>query len=175
MTNIIYYYVLLTDPYIVHSTDAIDDLVTLLYEGKADFISDGQRIELNLPNNYFDQLRRDISLNDNRVPLYDIRSNHIFLIHWKNVYIRIFFENYRFVDEHFYSDLKKLPTPTGTDKENLRLLSYYDINALIVSESWRVTLHNDVLCIKNKASSARSANDEAFVVLNRCLGVCYGD
>ncbi len=130
MTNIIYYYVLKTNPNKILSTNVIDELIDLIYENKADFISEGQRIELGLSENYFVTIRIDISKNQNRIPLYDIRSNHIFLIHWENVFQRIYLENYRFVDEHFYEDLIKLSAPSDIDKENTRLLSYYDFNTL---------------------------------------------
>ncbi|XWV26612.1 hypothetical protein QJ857_gp0454 [Tupanvirus soda lake] len=130
MSNMIFYYVLLSSPYEIQSTDILDELITLIYEGKADFISEGQRIGLKLPNDYFDSLRRTISRNEDNVPLYDIISNHIFPIHWENVYPRIFFDNYRFVNKNFYEDLKNLDVPTNIDKENLRILSYYDMNVL---------------------------------------------
>lgn len=130
MANTVYYYVLKSNPYKILSTKIVDDLITLLYENKADFISESQRIELGLPEKYFNDIRIDISKNKNRVPLYDIRSNHIFLIHWENVFQRIYSENYRFVDENFFSDLKKISAPTEMDIENERLLSYYDFDTL---------------------------------------------
>jgi hypothetical protein len=130
MVNIIYYYVSKSNPYKILSTGNVDELITLLYEDKAEFISDGQRIGLGLSDNYIDTVKKDISKNTNKIPLYDIRSNHIFLIYWENVYQRIYLENYRFVDENFYSDLKNTVAPTDLDLENLRLLSYYDFNTL---------------------------------------------
>lgn len=127
---VLYYYVLVDDPYTVLSTDSLNELIELLFSAKADFISNGQRIGLKLPNDYFDQVRKNISKNTDRVPLYDIRSNNIFLIYWQNVYPRIYIDSYRFVDENFYSELADLKTPTNHDQANLQILSYYDINEL---------------------------------------------
>lgn len=124
------YYVLTENPYNILETDSINDLLTILYEGNSNFISQGQVIELGLPKDYLTILRKKISQNHVRVPLYDIVSDHIFLIHWDKVYVRIFFDNYRFVDEHFYHDLEKLVSPTDVDKENLRLLSFFDMPSL---------------------------------------------
>lgn len=124
----IFYYIKKTNPYYVESTENLDELVLLLYDGTADFILEGQRIELKLPDNYFTNLRKIISKYEERVPLYDIKSNHIFLIHWKNVYQRIYIDNYRFVDERFYQNLKKSTNPL--EKENLHILSFYDMDTL---------------------------------------------
>ena len=107
MSDLIYYYILLATPYEVQSTDFLDELVSLLYEEKADFITESQRAELGLSKNYFRKLRTDISKYEEKIPLYDIASNHIFLIDWKNVYTRIHFDNYRIVNKNFYDSLKK--------------------------------------------------------------------
>lgn len=126
----IYYYVEQADRYRIQSTELIDELVSLLYDETADFITDAQRIELKLEPNYLQQVRKAISANRSRVPLYDIYSNHIFLICWDNVYERISINNYRFVDEQFYRDLKSLTEPTTNDRANRQFLSYYDFAEL---------------------------------------------
>ena len=126
----IYYYVEQADRYRIKSTELIDELVTLLYDETADFITEGQRLELKLEPDYLDSVRIAISANRSRVPLYDIYSNHIFLICWDNVYERISINNYRFVDEHFYTDLTALTEPTDNDRANQRFLSYYNFAEL---------------------------------------------
>ncbi len=125
-----YYYVLRSSVYDIKSTDSIDDLILWLYTGAADFISETQRSELKLKSGYLDKLRGQISSNENRVPLYDIRFNDIYLISAENVYMRIFHENYRFIDKHFYSDLVELADPTESDIQNKRFLSYYSFDVL---------------------------------------------
>ena len=125
-----YYYVLVSDPFEIKTTDYIDDLITILYDGEAEFISDGQRIELKLPNDYFSTIKRQISEYDDKVPLYDIKSNHLFLIHQFNVYPRIYFEDYRFVDKEFYNDLISGKDLSDIDKNNIRILSHYDLDIL---------------------------------------------
>ena len=114
----------------IKSTDSVDDLIMLLYTGVADLISDSEIKKLKLDPNYNHLVRKEISLNQIRVPLYDIRFNHIYLIHKENVYPRIFYDNYRFVDKNFYDDLTKLQDLSPAEKENKRFLSYYDFDAL---------------------------------------------
>ena len=130
MSNDLYYYVKIDNQYVVESTDSIDDLITMLYDKTADFITNEQRIELGLDQDYIDQLKKSISQNESRIPLYDIYSNHIFLICWDNVYERITYDNYRFIDHKFISDLTSLKNPTENDSDNARFLAYYDINEL---------------------------------------------
>lgn len=125
-----YYYVNSHNPEKIESTDFIDDLILQLYAGTADFITDTQIKKLKLDENYNSELRNVISKNETRVPLYDIYSNHIYLIHAENVYVRIFYDNYRFIDSHFYENLLKLKNPSTTEKANLKLLSYYDFDVL---------------------------------------------
>lgn len=125
-----YYYVPISSPYQIESTEYIDDFVTMLFNGSIEFINDEQRKQLKLPENYIQSVRENISLYSERVPLYDISSNHIFLIHRDNVYPRIYFENYRFIDQNFYDDLQNIKKPTSIDKNNLRILSHYDLSKL---------------------------------------------
>ena len=124
------YYIEPSNPYKIQSTESLSELITLLYENKAIFISDGQIIELDLPQNYLGLLRKIISRYEGQLPLYDINSNHIYLIHKDNVYPRIYFDNYRFVDQKFYDDLKSLKNPSEIDKNNTKILSYYDLDTL---------------------------------------------
>lgn len=125
-----YYYILTSSPYKIESTEILDDLIFLLFTGKAEFISEGQRIELKFPKNYFENLKKIISKYEERIPLYDITVNHIFLIHHENVYPRIYTDNYRFVDKNFLEDLKNLKNPNDADLENIRILSHYDVDVL---------------------------------------------
>ncbi|MEM3062297.1 MAG: ADP-ribosyltransferase [Nitrososphaerota archaeon] len=130
MAHVTYYYVLTSNPYKIESTEFIGELVELLFSGRAKFISEAQRMELKLGKDYFNVLRKEISSYEERVPLYDINFNHIFLIYRENVYPRILYDNYRFIDKNFYQDLLKLKNPTEADRENIRILSYYDLDVL---------------------------------------------
>lgn len=132
MDNLEYYYVLVSNPYDIKKTELLDELIILLYEGKADFISEVQRINNNLPDNYFSWIRKRISLYSERVPMYDIVYNHIYLISKERVYSSIIDpdRNYRFVDKNFYKSLKEIENPSQVDLENLRILSFYDIDSL---------------------------------------------
>lgn len=127
-----YYYILLSEPYSIVKAENLEELVSQLYEGNADFIMDGQRIELGLDEKYFSLLKEAISLYDERVPMYDIANNHIYLINRSNVYPSIYDrdKNYRFVDENFYRDLVLMDNPSKEDIENRRILSYYDLKIL---------------------------------------------
>lgn len=128
--EMIYYYAPIKNIYQTEFTYSIDEFVTLLFNGEGEFISDGQRIELKLEPDYLQILKILISSYEEKVPLYDIYFNHIHLIHKENVYHRIFYDNYRFVEDYFYSDLLKLKNKTEADKENLRILSHYDLVVL---------------------------------------------
>lgn len=114
----------------INSTESVEELIGLIFNNEATFPSVGQIYELNLPENYIDLLKKIISKFDMYVPLYDINSNQIFLIDKKNVYARIYFENYRFVDENFYADLISSDNKTDFDKNNIRILSFYDMRIL---------------------------------------------
>ncbi|BCS82961.1 hypothetical protein QLL95_gp1162 [Cotonvirus japonicus] len=129
----LYYYILVSNPYIIESTECLDDLITMLYDGVAEFISKAQIIELKLNDNYLDDLRREISEYENRVPLYDITSGHIFLIDQKNVYPDIYFFNYRFIDDEFYKNLLSLKNPNNVVQENIRILSHYNFSILYIT------------------------------------------
>lgn len=125
-----YYYVTKINPYKIEETDLIDELVTLLWSGDAEFISNAQIIEQKLPETYNDDLRKIISQYEERIPLYDITFNHIYLIFKDNVYPRIYQDNYRFVDKKFYDNLLEMDNPSETDSDNIRILSHYDLDEL---------------------------------------------
>lgn len=130
MMEMMYYYVSLINPFIIKSTDFLDELIWLLYIGEAEFISPAQIIELKLDSDYIDKLKKIISSYQNRVPLYDIQFNHIYLIYKENIYPRIFEDNYRFTDINFYNDLIKLKNPSKEEKNNLRILNHYNLEIL---------------------------------------------
>src|SRR5690606_30537571 len=105
-----FYYVSTSEPYIIRSTSNIDKLTDLLYNSNAKLLSDSQIIEKNLDPDYNSVVKSCLSSNLDRVPLYDIRSNNIFLIYWQNVYPRIYFDDYRFIDKKFIKDLMDMET-----------------------------------------------------------------
>lgn len=116
----IFYYIL-SDK--LQSTTSIEEFISLLSTHQISIPS-----EKNIPN--LSEIKKELSGYIGRVPLYDIKSNRIFLIHKSNVYSRIFRDDYRFVDQHFYDDLIKLKQPSEYDKQNIQILSYYDLNLL---------------------------------------------
>lgn len=130
MEDLPYYYILVINPYQIESTEILEELVVLLYNGEAEFISEGQIIELNLSADYNDNLRKQISSYDKLVPLYDISFDHIYLINRDNVYPRIYYDDYRFVDKNFYQELISLENPTDSNLDNIRILSHYDLDIL---------------------------------------------
>ena len=125
-----YYYVDITDNSAIKTATNIEDFVLLLYYGDAKFIDNDQVKKLGLDDDYISKLRIEISKHKTRLPLYDIRSNHIFLIHRDNIYNDIFMNSYRFVDKKFLSDLLSLKNPNKNDLDNIRILSNYDMKTL---------------------------------------------
>ena len=125
-----YYYVMLLDKYHIESTDFIDEFVTLLADHQIDFITPTQVDELGLKADYLTKMRQRISKHEDRIPLYDIKTNRIYLVYKDNVYTRIFRENYRFIDKHLYQDLMELQEPSELDKQNVFFLSHYDLDTL---------------------------------------------
>lgn len=128
--DIIFYYRLTTSIYKVESTASIDDFIVILYNGIGEFITVTQQSELKLPTDYIQQIKIHISLYRSRVPLYDVTGNHIFLIQEDNIYPRILYDHYRFIDKSFYADLVRIKNPTESDIENIRILSHYDLDLL---------------------------------------------
>jgi len=105
------------------STTSIDEFISLLSSHQISMPSKNE-----IPN--LPEIRRSLSEYSERVPLYDIKSNRIFLVHRSNIYSRIFRDDYRFVDQHFYDELLKLKNPSEYDQQNIQILSYYDLNLL---------------------------------------------
>lgn len=123
-----YHYVEPDNPNTLKQADTLEDLVLLLYSGKAQLPREEQTKTIDI--DYVFLLKKEISKFDKRLPLYDIRSNHIFLVFRENVYPSIFYEDYRFIDGKFYKDLLKLENPDEYDLENIRILSIYDFKQL---------------------------------------------
>ena len=73
------------------------------------------KFSFNKTNNFLDKdyfinlpkLAKKISKIDNKVPLYDVYSNNLFLIYKDNVYQRVVYNYYRFPDAFFYDTIKK--------------------------------------------------------------------
>lgn len=126
----LYYYVPKINKDVVESTNKIDEFVMMLVDGKIDFITDKQRAELKLDTDYLIDIKKKISQYNERVPLYDIRTNNIYMIYKNNVFTRIFRNDYRFVTQDFYDDLQGLAQLSENDKNNLRILKFYDMDML---------------------------------------------
>lgn len=68
-----------------------------------------------------------------RLPLFDIKSYQIFMIHKKNIYNRIFHDSYRFIDKKFYDDIMKFSDKIGIENKLYPLkiiVSFYDVDEL---------------------------------------------
>lgn len=53
-------------------------------------------------------IKKTLSMIDNYIPLYDVRTNHVYLIQKRNVYKRVVNHDYRFPDESIYNTVAKL-------------------------------------------------------------------
>ena len=132
MSNVILYYVPVISVSKIEKAESIDEFVQLLYYNMAEFISQAQVKKIGLDEDYLKILRKLISKYDKYVPLYDINSDQIYLIHKDNVYPRINIDFYRFINENFYNNLLQLPLIDISDtiKNNIRILSHYDLPTL---------------------------------------------
>lgn len=118
-----YKYINIINPNKILESDSISELIDLLYDGDAKISTVYQQSELAA-------IKKLIAKFDEKIPLYDIASNMIYLVHRENVYIRITHDNYRFVDENFFNDLVELKSDLPNDKFNVEFLSNYDMIAL---------------------------------------------
>ena len=107
----------------IDATNEIAHLVELLYSANVTLIDDDKK----------QLIQKKISEYHEKVPLYDVMSNHIYLIYWENVYPNIFYEKYRFIDNNFLQQLKQKKNPTHDDLENLRVMENYDLEVLYVT------------------------------------------
>ena len=97
-------------------TDSIEELIDLIATGTI---------------TPFDQdTRKLVSSYRERIPLYDIRSDHIYLIDWKNIFERIFYDSYRLIDNDLYQELQEIDDRSPTQQQNLNILSWYDFDIL---------------------------------------------
>lgn len=71
-----------------------------------------------------------VSKYSERLPLYDIRTDHVYLIHWLNVFERIYEEGYRIVDQEFFNELAKLKDKNPVQQRNYNILQWYDFDIL---------------------------------------------
>ncbi|RYE12710.1 MAG: hypothetical protein EOP34_10305, partial [Rickettsiales bacterium] len=119
----IYYYIDINKPETVNTTKSLDDFIELLYENKIKLPSEKQLKNLKLDKDYLKNTIARISNYSHRVPMYDIKSNKVFLIHDKNVYLRVLYNDYRFINA-------KLLTSKELSLVALKFLSNYDMSIL---------------------------------------------
>lgn len=124
-----YYYVLVTNPQKINQVDILGDLVSLIYSSKIVPLTNEQLTSLSLNKDYLKTVKTAVSAYLPKVPMYDIQSNLLFAIYWENVYSRIFYDHYRFVDRLFQSTLLN-NVVTETDADNLRILEWYQMDVL---------------------------------------------
>jgi hypothetical protein len=114
----------------IFETTSIEDLILALFDGSYHLLNSNQLTDINLTQKDLAKTKKDISEYDIRLPLYDIKSNAIYLIYKENIYPRIFYDKYRFISEHFYLELKSEPNPSDQDKKVIDFLSNYDLPEL---------------------------------------------
>lgn len=129
-----FYYIKIDNPHNILEADTIAQLVGVLYEG-ARYISDSQIVVLKLDKNYVDKLKKKIATYEDRIPLYDIVSNKVFLVFKENIYDRIYNDNYRFLDKKYIDQLIKSKPKNGDaieieNREIIRIYSNYDQDTL---------------------------------------------
>lgn len=123
MSDKIYYFNFASD----RISEAIDlnELIIILYHNKGRYLNLTEIKQMKLSEDYADQLVQLVSSNKDRIPLYVIKSNRIYLIQAINVYPRIYYENYRFVTKELVDDFKR-----HDDSDNLRIIRLFDIKRL---------------------------------------------
>lgn len=116
----------------IKKTKKVEKIINLLWalDDDISLISDKDIHDLNLESNYIDNFKKKISRYDDKIPLYSIYFNHVYLIHRDNVYQRILSENYRTLNKKFYQKLLHKQNKSDSDLENLKLLNYYDFAIL---------------------------------------------
>lgn len=77
-----------------------------------------------------DEGKKAVSRYADRLPLYDISTDHVYLIHWLNVFERIYEHGYRIVDKDFFDDLASLPSKNSVQQRNYNILQWYDFDIL---------------------------------------------
>lgn len=127
---VIYYAVSPQKPEEILQFKFLDEYILKLYHGEIEFLSEEQQKKLSLPDDYLYHLRKSISKYRDRIPMYYVFYNHIYLIYQENVYERLLYNNYRFIDEQFYHDLLRVKNKNKEEEENVRILSHYDFREL---------------------------------------------
>ena len=90
-----------------------------LLTGNKEFVF--EKTDQYLDKDYFTNLKRlqkMVSILNNKVPLYDVYSNNLFLIYKDNVYQRVIYDYYRFPDKNFYDEMKK--------QKNIKIIKFLD-------------------------------------------------
>ena len=126
----IYKYIDINNANKLLETDSIGELIDSLYDEIAILPSESQIISNNLPATYLSDVKKEISKYRDKIPLYDIASNMIYLVHRENVYVRITDDNYRFIDDTFYVELLENEPDLPSDIFNAKFLSNYNLITL---------------------------------------------
>lgn len=115
----------------IKKTTDIGQLILDLYESKASFIELGTKVnDWVITKEYLQGIKKTLAKYTKRIPLYDILSNSVYLVFKNNLYIRILYDNYRFIDENFYHDISSIANPDDKTQKMIRFLSYYDLPQL---------------------------------------------
>lgn len=180
----LYYYVKLDQPLIPHDTvdqsaplhtESLDELVLMIHNQKIGLLTDSQITHLNLPKDYNEQLRKIISGYRIRVPLYDIFADDIFLIYQENVYDRILYGNYRFIDKKFLKSLGKNPSPHYERIQ--RIFEMYDMDTLQMTYMYlfykSFVLSSNVTSCMRPSFSSKMDHIDPYYSINELYYLAY--
>lgn len=106
-------------------TTIIDNLIIDLYENKGRLLDDKELKEHKLTKDYNDNVKIAISKYTKRVPLYSVHANMIFLIFKENIFPRINYDKYRFINKQLLTSFN-----SSEDKFMIDFMSNYDIKIL---------------------------------------------
>jgi hypothetical protein len=100
-------------------SDNVKEIIELLYENK---------IELNKKASNYEELIKKISRSKHKIPMFDIKSNNIYLIFFENVYERLTYNDYRFIDNTLINSFN-----INDEKENKmkKFMENYNLKTLM--------------------------------------------
>jgi hypothetical protein len=120
-----YYYV--DNSFSIKFTNNIEEYIQLLYEDKIKPIKENQLKELNLDYSYVSDVRKIMSAYKKRLPMYDIMSDAVYLVHRENIYERLYHDYYRFITSKLLEEIN--------NEFIKRFMSNYDMEELKITYS----------------------------------------
>lgn len=117
----------------IHDLDDTDleQLAIMVGAGEARLLTLAELTKEGYPLDHSAMISIALSRLKERIPLYDIRSDRIYLIHWENVYSRVVYEHYRLVDHTWY-DIQKAKH-SSKSAQNLAIMDAYHLPTLSIT------------------------------------------